>query len=145
MPFQTDFDPKDQVLNTRISGRVTFQDVDEHIRTLARLRTDFEASCPELIDARDAEGTASTRDLLLVAHRASVLLSHLSGSRRAVVVSSDAQFSLARHFACYVSGWMRLGVFDDIDVARDWLLGSRTLPAPPTSRHLAVTETRPSL
>lgn len=139
MPFKTDYDPDDRVLYTRITGRVTFEDIDDHIRTMARLRTDFDASCPELIDAREAEGTASSRDLLLIAHRASVLLSHLAGARRAVVVSSDAQFATARRFACYVSGWLRLGVFDDMALAREWLIGRPARPASQPSQRPAST------
>ena len=46
---------------------------------------------------------------------------------RALVVSSEALFSVARTVSALVSGWVRVGVFYDPDAAREWLM-SRMSP-----------------
>jgi hypothetical protein len=119
MPFVRDFDQPDRVLRTTITGPVSFDDIDEHLRTLRRRRVEGR---PELIDARAARpGEISSRTLLIVANRARFLIGHRHLARRAVVVSNDPSFLFARRFAAFVAGWMRIGVFYDMESAIEWV------------------------
>jgi hypothetical protein len=126
MPIHRAFDPKDRVLRTTISGCLTFDEIEEHLNAVRR--TGAEA-CPELVDARLADSRCvSHQTLLFVATRARYLLGSRRFVRRAVVVSSDTHFAQARRFAAFVAGWLRIGVFDCPDAARDWLLEPVSIP-----------------
>jgi hypothetical protein len=119
MPFARDFDQPDRVLRTTIIGPVTFDDIDDHLRALRRRRAEGR---PELIDARQAlPGEITSRTLLLVANRARFLIGSRTLARRAVVVSDDTAFVFARRFAAFVAGWLRIGVFDDMESALEWV------------------------
>ena len=119
MPFHRDFDQPDRILRTTIVGPVTFEDIDEHLRTLRKRRAE---SRPELIDARNAlPGEINPRTLLIVANRARFFIGNRTLSRRAVVVSNDMSFVFARRFAAFVAGWLRLGVFYDMESALEWV------------------------
>ena len=119
MPFLRDFDQPDRVLRTTIIGPVTLDDIDDHLRVLRRRRGEGR---PELIDAREAlPGEISPRTLLIVAHRARFAIGNRSLARRAVVVSNDSNFIFARRFAAFVAGWLRIGVFYDMESALEWV------------------------
>ena len=119
MPFLRDFDQPDRVLRTTIIGPVSLEDIDDHLRTLRRRRGEGR---PELIDARQAlAGEISSRTLLLVATRARFAIGGRNLARRAVVVSNDMSFVFARRFAVFVAGWMRIGVFYDMESALEWV------------------------
>ena len=119
MPFHRDFDQQDRVLRTTIIGPVTLEDIDDHLRVIRRRRGEGR---PELIDAREAlPGQINPRMLLIVAHRARFVIGTRPLARRAVVVSNDMSFVFARRFAAFVAGWLRIGVFYDIESAREWV------------------------
>ena len=119
MPFHRDFDQPDRVLRTTIIGSVTLGEIDEHLRAIQRRHCEGR---PELIDAREAlPGEISPRVLLIVAHRARFAIGTRTMARRAVVVSSDTSFVFARRFAAFVAGWLRIGVFYDMDAALEWV------------------------
>ena len=119
MPFHRDFDQPDRVLRTTIVGPVTLEDIDDHLRALRRRRGEGR---PELIDAREAlPGEINPRVLLIVAHRARFLIGTRTLERRAVVVSNDMSFVFARRFAAFVAGWLRIGVFYDMEAALEWV------------------------
>jgi hypothetical protein len=119
MPFTRDFDQPDRILRTTIVGPVSLEDIDDHLRALRRRRGEGR---PELIDARDAlPGEISPRMLLVVAHRARFMIGTRTLARRAVVVSSDQSFAFARRFAAFTAGWLRLGVFHDMESALEWV------------------------
>jgi hypothetical protein len=121
MPVQQVFDPEDHVVRTTITGTITAHDLDLHLERLHRTGGGL---CPELIDLRRAgPGGISHHELVMFAQRARLLVGRRAFSRYAVVVGTDAQFSLARKVACYVADWLRVGVFDDEETARAWLLG----------------------
>jgi hypothetical protein len=61
---------------------------------------------------------------MAVAHRSRDWLGQHAPARRAIVVSSDQDFGTARTFAALVAGWLRLGVFEDMDEAETWLRGT---------------------
>jgi hypothetical protein len=105
-------------LRTTVVGRITLDDIDEHLQVIRRRRAEAR---PELIDVRDVDaGDLSPRALLLVAHRARFLIGSRAPARRAIVISTDAQAAFARRFAAFVAGWLRIGVFDDMDAAYEW-------------------------
>jgi uncharacterized protein YbdZ (MbtH family) len=136
MPFQQAFDSQDHVVRTTITGSLSMDDIDAHLRMLRRTGAGL---CPEVVDVREAaQAAVSDRQIMLVAHQARLLIGGRTFPRYAVVVSSDAQFSLARKFACYVAGWLRVGVFDDEDAALDWVLEPAVTP-------VAVAESRAAL
>ena len=119
MPFHRDFDQPDRVLRTTIIGPVSLEDIDDHLRAIRRKRGEAR---PELIDAREAlPGAISPRMLLIVAHRARFMVGTRTLARRAVVVSSDTGFVFARRFAAFVAGWLRIGVFYDMESAYEWV------------------------
>ena len=119
MPFQRDFDQPDRILRTTIIGPVTFDDINDHLRAIRKRRSEGR---PELIDAREAlPGAISPRMLLIIAHRARFVIGTRTLGRRAVVVSSDTSFVLARRFAAFTAGWLRLGVFHDMEAAQEWV------------------------
>jgi hypothetical protein len=119
MPFLRDFDQSDRILRTTIVGPVSLEDIDDHLRALRRRRGEGR---PELIDARQAlPGEIGARTLLLVANRARFVIGTRTLARRAVVVSNDTSFIFARRFATFVAGWMRLGVFYDMESALEWV------------------------
>lgn len=119
MPFLRDFDQPDRVLRTTIVGPVSLEDIDDHLRTLRRRHGEGR---PELIDARQAlPGEIGARTLLIVANRARFVIGSRTLARRAVVVSNDTSFIFARRFATFVAGWMRIGVFDDMETALEWV------------------------
>ena len=37
------------------------------------------------------------------------------------MVSNDMSFVFARRFAAFVAGWLRIGVFYDMDTALEWV------------------------
>jgi hypothetical protein len=119
MPIHRELDKIDRWLRTHLSGCVTRQDIREHINLLRRSGGH---QYPELIDAREVEPACISRqDLMAVAHEAAAWLGPHAPARRAIVVASDQNFGTARTFASLVAGWLRLGVFEDLDEAEAWL------------------------
>lgn len=119
MPVHRDFDRDDRILRTTIVGAITLEDVDEHLKVLRRRRAETR---PELIDARLAcAGRIPVKALRVVAVRARFAIGNRQPARRAVVVSSEEGAVIARRFATFVAGWVRVGVFDDMDAAYDWV------------------------
>lgn len=119
MPIQHELDRHERLIRTTVSGPVTLADVRQHVGDVRREGTHH---IPELIDARNAEGAGlSSRDLLAIAHFARRTFDDHSVARRAVVVSDDSSFGVARVFSSFVAGWLRMGVFDDQTAAESWL------------------------
>jgi hypothetical protein len=63
--------------------------------------------------------------MLAVARFVRAALGARPASPCAIVVSRARGFTLARAFASFVAGWMRVGVFDDLAAAEDWLVTRR--------------------
>jgi hypothetical protein len=123
MPLSRRIDPQDRFLRTTLTSPVGLRDLEAHLNVVFGVGIE---ACPELIDARQVDpGELSVRQVM-------VTLSHFGLGReqfapRAIVVSSEKLFSIARTAAALVSGWVRIGVFYDPDVAREWLI-SRMSP-----------------
>jgi hypothetical protein len=123
MPLSRTIDPRDRFLRTTLTPPLSLRDVESHLNVVFGVGVE---ACPELIDARQVDsGQVSVREVMIT-------LRHFGLGReefapRALVVSSEALFSVARTVAALVSGWVRVGVFYDPDVAREWLM-SRMSP-----------------
>ena len=123
MPLSRTIDPRDRFLRTTLTAPLSLRDVESHLNVVFSVGVE---ACPELIDAREVDpGPISVREVM-------VTLRHFGLGReefapRALVVSSEALFSIARTVSVLVSGWVRIGVFYDADVAREWLM-SRMSP-----------------
>ena len=123
MPLSRTIDPRDRFLRTTLSAPISLRDVESHLNVVFSVGVE---ACPELIDARQVDpSNLSVREVMMT-------LRHFGLGReefapRALVVSSEALFSVARMVSALVSGWVRVGVFYDPDTARDWLM-SRMSP-----------------
>jgi hypothetical protein len=123
MPVTRTIDPRDRFLRTTLTAPLSLLDIESHLNVVFGVGVE---ACPELIDARQVDPVdVSVREVMLT-------LRHFGLGReefapRALVVSSEALFSVARIVSVLVSGWVRIGVFYDPDVAREWLI-SRMSP-----------------
>ena len=118
MPLTREIDPRDRFLRTTLTAPIGLRDVEAHLNVVFGMGVE---ACPELIDARAVDPNAVSIRLVMTT------LGHFGLGReefapRALVVSSEELFSLARTVSALVSGWVRVGVFYDADVARDWLM-----------------------
>jgi hypothetical protein len=118
MPLSRTIDPRDRFLRTTLTAPLGLRDIESHLNVVFSVGVE---ACPELIDARQVGSPdVSVRQVMMT-------LRHFGLGReqfapRALVVSSEALFALARTVAALVSGWVRIGVFYDADLARDWLV-----------------------
>jgi hypothetical protein len=123
MPVSRRIDPNDRFLLTTLTSPLGLRDIETHLNVVFGVGIE---ACPELIDARQVDpGELSVREVMIT-------LRHFGLGReqfapRAVVVSSEKLFSIARTAAALVGGWVRVGVFYDPDLAREWLI-SRMSP-----------------
>jgi hypothetical protein len=123
MPLSRTIDPRDRFLRTTLTPPLSLRDVESHLNVVFSVGVE---ACPELIDARQVDpGHVSVREVM-------VTLRHFGLGReefapRALVVSSETMFAVARTVSVLVSGWVRVGVFYEADIARDWLM-SRVSP-----------------
>ena len=123
MPLSRRIDPQDRFLRTTLTSPIGLRDIEAHLNVVFGVGVE---ACPELIDARQVDpSTLSVREVMIT-------LRHFGLGReqfapRAIVVSSERLFSIARTAAALVCGWVRVGVFYDPDVAREWLI-SRMSP-----------------
>lgn len=119
MPFSQAFDDERQLLRTRVTGPITFDDIRRHVSERCRPQT---MACAEIIDARGVTSVGvSFKDMLWTATRIRGVLGGAPAGRRAVIVDSDENVKIARIFASLAAGWMRVAVFDDADAAEAWL------------------------
>lgn len=123
MPFSRTIDPRDRFLRTTVVAPISLRDIERHLNVVFSMGVE---ACPELIDVRQLDpAQVSVRAVMNT-------LGHFGLGReefapRALVVSSEVWFSLARTVSTLVCGWVRVGVFYDPDVAREWLM-SRMSP-----------------
>ena len=121
MPIRGALDPNAQVFRTTLSGTVTLTDLSQHLATARQLRA---YQYPGLVDARGVHTLRFTgRELMRFTHQLKDVLGPAGPAPRAVVVGDVVHFGMARLFAGLVAGWIRIGVFDDLAAAEDWLSG----------------------
>ena len=123
MPLSRIIDPHDRFLRTTVAAPISLQDIENHLNVVFSVGVE---ACPELIDARKLDpAEISVREVMSTLCRFG--LGREEFAPRALVVSSEGWFSLARTVSTLVCGWVRVGVFDDPEVAREWLM-SRMSP-----------------
>jgi hypothetical protein len=119
MPISAALDPQSRVFRTTLSGIVTLTDLSQHLATVRQLGAH---QYPGLVDARGVHTLwFGRRDLAKFADELNNALAASGAAPRAVVVSDTVHFGMARMFATLVSGWIRVGVFDDMQAAEEWL------------------------
>ena len=119
MPITGALDPFAHVFRTTLSGRISITDLSQHVTTVRRLRAH---EYPGLVDARGVHTlTFGRKDLVRFAQDLRALFGSASPAPRAVVVDGLVYFGMARLFASLVAGWIRIGVFDDVEAAEAWL------------------------
>lgn len=120
MPFSSLLAPDRRILRTTISFPLTFADIRGHV---SMVRRDGTWAFPELVDARNiGRVDFSARDMLGVAHFVRDVLGQRPVAPRAVVVDTDRGFMIGRVFSSLVAGWIRVGIFEEMAVAEDWLV-----------------------
>lgn len=118
MPIERRLDPATQVLQTTMSGRVTIDELREHLTVVHDMNWQ---RVPELIDVREATTVLSARDLPHLAAFGRRLFGQGYMAPRAVIVSGVMYFGLARLFASIAAPWVRIAVFDTLPPAEGWL------------------------
>jgi hypothetical protein len=123
MPLCRTIDSRDRFLHTTLTSPISLRDVEGHLNVVFGMGVQ---ACPELIDAReiDPDGVTMRQVITTLRHFG---LGREQFAPRALVVSSEPLFAIARIVAALVSGWVQLGVFYDADLAREWLM-SRMSP-----------------
>lgn len=119
MPISGVLDSERKVFRTEVFGVITIPELSEHL--VAARRTEAYRH-PGLVDARGVHTIEFTsRDLMKLAHELKLAMAAAGPAPRAVVVDGLVHFGMARLFAGLVAGWLRVGVFDDVDEAMHWL------------------------
>lgn len=133
MPLSRRIDPHDRFLLTTLTSPLSLRDIETHLNVVFGVGIE---ACPELIDARQVDpGDLSVREVMMTLRHFG--LGREAFAPRAVVVSSEKLFSIARTAAALVCGWVRIGVFYEPDVAREWLI-SRMSPTSIDAWRMAV-------
>ena len=119
MPLSSRLLPDRRVMLTKISFPLSFADIRSHVDMQRREGTWV---YPELVDARDiGRIDFGAKDMLGIAHFVRDRMGERPIAPRAVVVDTERSFMLGRIFASLVAGWIRIGIFEDMDTAEDWL------------------------
>ena len=119
MPIRGAFDPEVQLFRTTLTGTVTLTDLSQHLATARQLGAH---RYPGLVDARGVHTLRfNGRELTRFAHHLKDVMAASGPAPRAVVVGDTVHFGMARLFSTLVAGWIRIGVFDDVAAAEDWL------------------------
>jgi hypothetical protein len=117
MPTDYVIDPERRVVFSTTTGASNAAEFMDH---QARLRSDpaFAPDFNQLFDLRELEEhAATTTDLQMMAQHSAFG----AGSRRAVVVSKDVHYGMARMFDMMRHGQGEIMIFRDIAEARKWL------------------------
>jgi hypothetical protein len=120
LPVSYDIDKKQRLVNSRLWGTITEEEVHDHN---TRLRNDpaFDPGYRQLIDLTGiTEIRVSSKTVNLTA----MDQYFTPGTRRAFIASSDATFGMARMFALQAEGsGQTIEVFRDRKKAEEWLSG----------------------
>ena len=123
MPAFYKIDRENRLVMTTASGTVTLADALAHQEKLRR-DPDFDPSFSQLLDVSFVTRLEITREHVRLLAQSS---SFLHNSRRAVLVSNDTAYGLARMFEMLreSAGDTGIEVFRSLDEALDWVLARR--------------------
>jgi hypothetical protein len=118
MPIRRRLDPAKHLLWTTITGKVTADDLRDHLSAVREMEG---AGLPELIDSRGATLAFGARDLPKLADHGRRLFANARMAPRAIVVTGVIHFGIARLFASIAAPWVRVSVFDNLAAAESWI------------------------
>ena len=126
MPINGVLDPSAQLFRTTVTGRITLADLSQHVMVARRMCAH---EYPGLVDARGVQTlTFNRRQLIRFAQDIRATFGESNLAPRAIVVDGLVHFGMARLFAALVAGWTRIGVFDDLETAENWLSSFVSVP-----------------
>jgi hypothetical protein len=119
MPIERRLDAATQILHTRISGRISLDEMRDHFTAIRQMGAQ---KYPELIDSRGVtELGFSARDLPGLAEHGRKVFADGYTAPRAVIVTGLMYFGMARIFSSFAAPWVRIAVFDNPAAAEGWL------------------------
>lgn len=118
MPWSYDIDSERRFIQTRFFGVITLEDAESFYRA-SKADPRFDPMFAELIDLTDADSTQFPTGKIRERADAAPKIT----ARRAIVVSNDLAFGLARMYSTYVdiNGGALVNVFRDRAEAMSWL------------------------
>jgi hypothetical protein len=121
MPLSYHIDEARGLLSLKGSGSITADDIDAYVEeVLEDPRQAYVTQ--ELADFRDAEFSVTPDRVVKLAALDRKRLSRMKIVRRAIVVSNDLQYGLARMYGQFLApSGQEVRPFHDIDEARRWL------------------------
>jgi hypothetical protein len=123
MPIAYDLNSETRLLETRATGLVTAEELDRH---LTMEEEDGFIGLDELFDARDATTDLTSTQVRHFVRRTDDMVKRGRFGAVAFVTRDDVTFGMARMYQLLCEDKpVNIGVFRDIDVAREWLDASR--------------------
>jgi len=120
-------DADQKIIRTRCVGKVTYQEVTDHLRTLA-----CDSECPDrldvLLDVREMSSLPEGTELWAFGHELSKLREKVKFEICAIVAPSDALFGMMRAFEVISQDYFHaICVFRVASAAEEWLETQRSL------------------
>jgi hypothetical protein len=126
MPVTHEIDRERDLLRTRATGLVTFDDLDRHI---TMEEADHALGLAELLDARGATTDISRADVQRLVYRTDALVRKGRFGALAIVTDDDVAYGMARMYQILCEELpVRIGVFRLLEPALAWLGASSGAP-----------------
>ena len=121
MPITLHIDPTRPWIVIKMSGEITMAEVTEFMRNMVT-HPDYSDDISGIVDCREMVNVMDLKEVRGLAEMELQRPGPAWRSRRAVVVSSPDQFSLARMFTVFAgSGPVQYDVFYNMETALQWL------------------------
>jgi len=120
MPISYVIDHQQRLVRTEVTGSVAVQEIVDHLISQRRDKT---VAHRELVDIRGVTAPYLSSSQIWQAAQAvlAITLEERAGPR-AVLVTNDAVYGMARMFATLVEDTFPIRVFRDLETAEHWLL-----------------------